>query len=98
MTSSPVNKILNTKKQTLTSILMGSLQVEFFNGHPAADLREQGATVEALQRKVHRLLGQQDTGPHNPPWIKCCLKSYYTDKSHPWDSRQFQIFGTRFPG
>ncbi|KAH9542774.1 hypothetical protein CY35_13G024900 [Sphagnum magellanicum] len=73
-------------------------QVEFFNGHPAADLREQGATVEALQRKVHRLLGQQDTGPHNPPWIKCCLKSYYTDKSHPWDSRQFRIFGTRFPG
>ncbi|CAM6050562.1 unnamed protein product [Sphagnum compactum] len=82
----------------LRALLYGEDAVEFFNGHPAADLREQGATVEALQRKVHRLLGQQDTGPHNPPWIKCCLKSYYTDKSHPWDSRQFQIFGTRFPG
>ncbi|XP_062099090.1 protection of telomeres protein 1a-like [Humulus lupulus] len=29
------------------------------------------------------------------PWVQCCLKSHYLDKSDIWGSRQYRIFGTR---
>lgn len=74
------------------------LQVEFFVGYPAVNLRQQGDTVGALKRKVDRLLGICENGPPNPPWVNCCLKSYYLDKEHSQESRRFRIFGTRFPG
>ena len=74
------------------------MQVKFFVGYPAADLREQGDTVGVLNRKVNRLLGVQDLGSPKPPWVKCCLMSYYTDKEHPQESRRFRIFSTRLPG
>jgi len=74
------------------------LQVEFFVGYPAVNLRQQGDTVGALKRKVDRLLGVSETGPPNPPWVTCCLMSYYLDKQHPQESRRYRIFGTRFPG
>lgn len=68
---------------------------KFFNGYPA---------VDALSEKMRRLLGIKDvvglgdgsgTAPRNPPWIWCCLKSYYLDKNDPWGSRRYRIFGTR---
>lgn len=31
----------------------------------------------------------------NPPWIKCCLMSYYLDENDPWGSRRYKIYGTR---
>lgn len=74
------------------------LQVEFFVGYPAANLRLQGDTVGALKRKVDRLLGVNENGPPNPPWVTCCLMSYYLDKEHPQESRRYRIFGTQFPG
>jgi len=30
----------------------------------------------------------------NPPWIWCCLKSYYKDKNDIWGSRTYQIYAT----
>lgn len=74
------------------------LQVEFFVGYPAVNLRQQGDTVGALRRKVERLLGVSENGPPNPPWVNCCLMSYYLDKERPQESRRYRIFGTRFPG
>ncbi|CAN8278317.1 unnamed protein product [Cochlearia groenlandica] len=31
-----------------------------------------------------------------PPWIECCILSYYTHKDDPWGTRLYRIFGTRF--
>ncbi|XP_024403183.1 protection of telomeres protein 1a isoform X2 [Physcomitrium patens] len=78
--------------------LYGQDAVDFFVGYPAVDLRQQGDTVGALKRKVDRLLGVSESGPSNPPWVNCCLMSYYLDKERPHDTRRFRIFGTRFPG
>lgn len=78
--------------------LYGEDAVEFFVGYPAANLRLQGDTVGALKRKVDRLLGVSENGPPNPPWVTCCLMSYYLDKEHPQESRRYRIFGTQFPG
>lgn len=74
------------------------LQVEFFGGCPAANLRRQGDTVVVLKRKVDRLLGVSEHGPPNPPWVTCCLKSYYLDKARPRETRRYRVFGTRFAG
>lgn len=35
-----------------------------------------------------------EDGARNPPWMQCCIKSYYIDKSDRWGSRNFRIFGT----
>ncbi|KAG0617879.1 hypothetical protein M758_4G022600 [Ceratodon purpureus] len=82
----------------LHAFLYGQDAVEFFVGYPAANLRRQGDTVGALKRKVDRLLGVSEHGPPNPPWVTCCLKSYYLDKEHPQETRRYRVFGTRFPG
>ncbi|MCO5581580.1 hypothetical protein L7F22_035468 [Adiantum nelumboides] len=75
----------------------------FFNGHPATDLHNASATKGALQRKVQELLGLEEYSSYgssksdiryNPPWIKCCLKSYYLQKENPWETRRYKIFGT----
>lgn len=34
----------------------------------------------------------------NPPWIECCLKSYYVDKDDIWGSRNYRIFDTTCVG
>ncbi|CAO2833317.1 unnamed protein product [Amaranthus hypochondriacus] len=66
----------------------------FFEGHPPND---------ALVRKWNTLLGvvEVDSGdvienaPRNPPWILCCIKSYYVDKRDVWGSRKYRIFNTK---
>lgn len=74
------------------------VQVDFFVGHPACNMRLQGDTVGALRRKVERLLGVNENCSPNPPWVNCCLMSYYLDNQRPRESRRYRIFGTRFPG
>ncbi|XP_010538080.1 PREDICTED: protection of telomeres protein 1a isoform X2 [Tarenaya hassleriana] len=59
--------------------------------------------VEILRKKRNRLLGIRETengvdgegDPRNPPWIECCIRSYYTDKTDPWKTRYYRIFDTR---
>ncbi|KAM3361780.1 protection of telomeres protein 1b [Capsicum galapagoense] len=66
---------------------------QFFDGYPS---------VYALTRKRNLLLGtsQGDDASEmnnyfrNPPWIRCCLKSYHIDDSDAWGSRNFRIFAT----
>ncbi|KAK9136556.1 hypothetical protein Sjap_007150 [Stephania japonica] len=66
---------------------------KFFQGHPSN---------EELIVKRDRLLGitVNDCGvgnrptSRNPPWVQCCIKSYYHRKDDPWGSRQYRIFGT----
>ncbi|PON44707.1 Protection of telomeres protein [Parasponia andersonii] len=73
--------------------LYGKDGEKFFGGLP---------TIDVLTRKRNALLGvaTSDDGEgtedaaRNPPWVQCCLKSYYLDKSDPWGSRHYQIFGT----
>ncbi|KAL6552468.1 hypothetical protein OROHE_007832 [Orobanche hederae] len=62
-------------------------------------------SVDVLTRKRNMLLGVADEDKvgtvnvsRNPPWIQCCLKSYYVDKSDVWGSRNYRIFGTTFAG
>uniref|UniRef100_A0A6N2KJQ7 Telomeric single stranded DNA binding POT1/Cdc13 domain-containing protein n=1 Tax=Salix viminalis TaxID=40686 RepID=A0A6N2KJQ7_SALVM len=60
-------------------------------------------SIEVLTRKRNKLLGVAasndgkvtNPGPRNPPWVQCCLKSYYLDKNDIWGSRQYRIFGTK---
>ncbi|KAF7135650.1 hypothetical protein RHSIM_Rhsim08G0126500 [Rhododendron simsii] len=67
---------------------------EFFGGYSAVDV---------LTRKMSKLLGitGSDDGteiagiPRNPPWVQCCIKSYYLDKSDVWGSRNYRIFATK---
>ncbi|XP_038894977.1 protection of telomeres protein 1b isoform X1 [Benincasa hispida] len=64
---------------------------KFFGGHPS---------IDALTRKRNKLLGvsaseKNEASTRNPPWVQCCLKSYYLNKQDAWGSRQYRIFGTR---
>ncbi|CAH9070958.1 unnamed protein product [Cuscuta epithymum] len=64
---------------------------EFFRPFPSAD---------QLTTKWNLLLGVPVSSAYgsytsrSPPWIECCLKSYYVDKSDVWGSRNYQIFAT----
>ncbi|KAG6531665.1 hypothetical protein ZIOFF_005481 [Zingiber officinale] len=66
--------------------------VNFFDGYPSSDV---------LASKMKKLLGIPDSsdGPtncaRNPPWFRCCLASYYLDKSQPRETRRYRIFGTK---
>ncbi|XP_023641423.1 protection of telomeres protein 1a isoform X1 [Capsella rubella] len=55
-----------------------------------------------LRKKRNRLLGISENSnfvtPRNPPWIECCIFSYYTNKADPWNTRLYRIFGTRLRG
>ncbi|KAK0587349.1 hypothetical protein LWI29_021346 [Acer saccharum] len=70
---------------------------KFFDGYPS---------VEVLKRKLNKLLvvAISDDGkeikdaPRNPPWVQCCLKSYYLDKNDKWGSRHYRIFDTKLVG
>ncbi|KAL0464148.1 UNVERIFIED_CONTAM: Protection of telomeres protein 1b [Sesamum latifolium] len=63
-------------------------------------------SVDMLTKIRNMLLGVADEDgaptlknvPRNPPWIQCCLKSYYIDKSDIWGSRNYRIFDTTFVG
>ncbi|XP_022924203.1 protection of telomeres protein 1a-like isoform X2 [Cucurbita moschata] len=57
-------------------------------------------SIDVLTRKRNKLLGvsaseKNEASTRNPPWVQCCLKSYYLDKQDAWGSRQYRIFGTR---
>uniref|UniRef100_A0A1D1XEA0 Protection of telomeres protein 1a n=1 Tax=Anthurium amnicola TaxID=1678845 RepID=A0A1D1XEA0_9ARAE len=77
--------------------ICGEDGMNFFGGHPS---------VEELDRKMNKLLGitgsvsieEGSCSPRDPPWVHCCLKSYYVDKSSPWQNRRYRIFGTRLVG
>jgi hypothetical protein len=79
--------------ETCAPCVHHSSQVRFFGGF---------LTEAALTRKMNRLLGvpeleEADEGTplaRSPPWIWCCLKSFYMDKYDPWGSRRYRIFGT----
>ncbi|XP_057952658.1 protection of telomeres protein 1a-like isoform X5 [Malania oleifera] len=71
---------------------------KFFEGYPPVDV---------LKRKRNKLLGVDesecgkrinDAPTRNPPWIECCLKSYYLVKTDAWGSRNYRIFGTKLVG
>nr|ACJ49155.1 protection of telomeres 1a protein [Arabidopsis lyrata] len=55
--------------------------------------------TETLRKKRNWLLGIRESlnfvAPRNPPWIECCILSYYTNKADPWKTRLYRIFGTR---
>ncbi|KAI3463704.1 hypothetical protein Pfo_020367 [Paulownia fortunei] len=57
---------------------------------------------DVLTKKRNMLLGVADEDrqnvSRNPPWIQCCLKSYYIDRSDIWGSRNYRIFATTFVG
>ncbi|GMH23370.1 hypothetical protein Nepgr_025213 [Nepenthes gracilis] len=68
--------------------------ITLFDGHPS---------IRDMKRKRNKLLGipESDDGnesgdsPRDPPWVQCCIKSYYADRSRMWESREYRIFGTR---
>ncbi|KAL2554820.1 Protection of telomeres protein 1a [Forsythia ovata] len=61
-------------------------------------------TVDELTRKMNALLGISKSDgcrkavSRNPPWVQCCLKSYYIDKADIWGSRNYRIFATTLVG
>eukprot|EP01018_Ginkgo_biloba_P005996 Gb_06783 [translate_table: standard] len=80
---------------------------KFFSGHPAADLKSSSTSLAVLKNKFYKLLGitesiksegENPSRMRNPPWVECCVKSYYLDKNSPWESRRYRIFGTTMRG
>ncbi|XP_031281940.1 protection of telomeres protein 1b-like isoform X2 [Pistacia vera] len=67
---------------------------KLFDGYPSIDI---------VQRKLNKLLGVvvtddgmvDNSAPRNPPWVQCCLMSYYIDKNDKWGSRNYRIFMTK---
>ncbi|CAL9229373.1 unnamed protein product [Arabidopsis halleri] len=57
---------------------------------------EDESDEEALVKKLNRLLGgeEMEQVPRNPPWVQCCLFSFYKHKMDQWGSRRFRIFDT----
>ncbi|XP_057783826.1 protection of telomeres protein 1b [Salvia miltiorrhiza] len=60
-------------------------------------------SVDALTERRNMLLGlDRDPTAENvtrkPPWIQCCLKSYYIDRDDNWGSRNYRIFDTTCVG
>ncbi|XP_023636871.1 protection of telomeres protein 1b isoform X2 [Capsella rubella] len=51
---------------------------------------------EAIGKKLNRLLGGEEVEqvPRNPPWVQCCLFSFYKHKMDQWGSRRYRIFDT----
>ncbi|XP_020593621.1 protection of telomeres protein 1a-like isoform X2 [Phalaenopsis equestris] len=63
---------------------------KFFDGYPS---------IGVLSEKMKKLLGIKGSPAlRNPPWIWCCLMSYYLDEKDPWGSRRYRIFGTTLIG
>ncbi|XP_039125626.1 protection of telomeres protein 1a-like isoform X2 [Dioscorea cayenensis subsp. rotundata] len=88
-----VRLTLEDSTARIHAYIHGDDGVKFFGGHPE---------VEKLSTKMRRLLGIKEnigveeaaTSVRDPPWVCCCLKSYYLDKSDTWGSRRYRIFGT----
>ncbi|EER99940.1 hypothetical protein BDA96_02G444900 [Sorghum bicolor] len=58
-------------------------------------------TEEVVIKKMNKLLGMPESEDEevalltrNPPWIWCCLISYYRDKNDRWGSKRYQIYAT----
>ncbi|KAK1326621.1 Protection of telomeres protein 1b [Acorus calamus] len=69
--------------------IYGEDGVDFFGGRPASDV---------LSNKMNKLLGitkDKYSTFRDPPWVWCCLKSYYLDKNDAWGSRRYRVFATR---
>lgn len=79
---------------SIDCIIFNLWQNKFFGDQPAIDV---------LTKKRNALLGvatnddgkQVEEDARYPPWVQCCLKSHYLDKSDIWGSQQYRIFGTR---
>ncbi|XP_057828148.2 protection of telomeres protein 1a [Cryptomeria japonica] len=87
--------------------LYGEDANKFFSGYPPTSLMGSTINLVALKTKFYKLLGinecnsnegEKSSRIQNPPWVECCIKSYYLDKSSPWDSRRYRIFGTTLQG
>ncbi|XP_018455527.2 protection of telomeres protein 1a isoform X1 [Raphanus sativus] len=55
--------------------------------------------TEMLRKKWNQLLGitresSASLATRHPPWIECCIFSYYTSKADPWRTRSYKVFGT----
>ncbi|KAI3435622.1 hypothetical protein D9Q98_001682 [Chlorella vulgaris] len=66
----------------------------FFPGMLPRDLQADHDAATALQQRFQQLLGQgsqRDGGP----WMELSIKSYYTDPSRPWQTRQYRVHDSR---
>lgn len=78
----------------IRAYIFGEDGVKFFGGGDVG--------ADELTKKMKKLLGMKEakekgTEPafRNPPWITCCLISYYLDETDRWGSRRHRIFATR---
>ncbi|XP_062085642.1 uncharacterized protein LOC133791741 [Humulus lupulus] len=85
---------IDTASHVFVGFASTANQNKFFGDQPAIDV---------LTKKQNALLGvatnddrkQLEEDARYPPWVQCCLKSHYLDKSDIWGSQQYRIFGTR---
>ncbi|XP_020530388.1 protection of telomeres protein 1a isoform X8 [Amborella trichopoda] len=102
---SPITHHQDAPLSSLREILTHAKE-KFFGGYPPTDELQAkvnkllGVTEDSkelgVQRSVKDHLGDQKSNSlRGPLWVECCIKSYYLDKSNPWETRQYRIFGTR---
>ncbi|KAK3228298.1 hypothetical protein Dsin_008160 [Dipteronia sinensis] len=69
---------------------------KFFDGYPSVVVLKE---AEQIARVALSDDGKEiKDAPRNPPWVQCCLKSYYLDKNDKWGSRHYRIFDTKLVG
>lgn len=71
---------------------------EFFGGYKPTDILT--CMTKTLLGITKSKSSEDDSNvpPRNPPWVQCFIKSYYLDKSNPWETRRYRIFGTKLIG
>ncbi|KAF3437156.1 hypothetical protein FNV43_RR19909 [Rhamnella rubrinervis] len=68
---------------------------KFFGGYPSVDVLKRRRNVLLGMATASDDYGKEvEDGARNPPWMQCCLKSYYLSKSDPWGTRNYRIFDT----
>ncbi|CAI9113683.1 OLC1v1014332C1 [Oldenlandia corymbosa var. corymbosa] len=90
-----ITLMLEDPTARLHAFLYADDATTFFGGyHPAH--------VMTRMRNILLGIAESDDGrepvSRNPPWVLCCLKSYYIDKADEWGSRNYRVFSTKFKG
>lgn len=71
-------------------------QARFFGASPEQDLAH---NMNALLGIAEGASGEGGNSTYrDPPWVWCCLRSYYLEESDPWGTRRYRICDTELVG
>ncbi|KAK9854175.1 hypothetical protein WJX84_004579 [Apatococcus fuscideae] len=78
------------------ALLYGQDGEDFFQV-AAQDLRQNEAAASEVEAKMSHLLGEHADGEAGI-WMACCLKTFWSDRAHPWQSMHLRLLATTMCG